>query len=39
MKENFGFRGVIDPAVTDFSDFSIEYLGEYEAICKTVLAC
>jgi hypothetical protein len=22
-----------------FSDFSIEYLGEYEAICKTVLAC
>jgi hypothetical protein len=31
-EKNFGFRGVIDPAETDFSDFSIEYLGEYEAI-------
>jgi hypothetical protein len=33
------FSGVIDPAEADFEDFSIEYLGEYEAMCETVLAC
>jgi hypothetical protein len=32
----FGFSGVID---TDFGDFRRDYLGEYDAICKTVLAC
>jgi hypothetical protein len=35
----FGFSGVIDPAETDFDDFWSYYLGEYEAICETVLAC
>jgi hypothetical protein len=25
--------------VTDFGDFRSDYLGEYEAICETVLAC
>jgi hypothetical protein len=24
---------------TDFGDFQSDYLGEYEVICKTVLAC
>jgi hypothetical protein len=31
-----GVSGVIDPAETDFGDFSIEYLGEYEVIWETV---
>jgi hypothetical protein len=35
----FGFRGVNDTAETDFGDFRRDYLGEYDAICKTVLAC
>jgi hypothetical protein len=35
----FGFSGVIDTAETDFSDFRSDYLGEYDAICKPVLAC
>jgi hypothetical protein len=34
----FGLRGVIDPAETDFDDFRSDYLGEYDAICETVLA-
>jgi hypothetical protein len=33
------FRGAIDTAETDFGDFRSDYLGEYDAICKTVLAC
>jgi hypothetical protein len=35
----FGFSSVIDTAETDFGDFRSDYLGEYEAICETVLAC
>jgi hypothetical protein len=35
----YGFSGVIDPAETDFNDFRSNYLGEYEAICETALAC
>jgi hypothetical protein len=35
----FGFSGVIGTAESDFDDFRSEYLGEYEAICETVLAC
>jgi hypothetical protein len=30
------FRGVNDTAETDFGDFRRDYLGEYDAICKTV---
>jgi hypothetical protein len=30
----FGFSGVID-----FGDFRSDYLDEYDAVCKTVLAC
>jgi hypothetical protein len=33
------FSGVNDTAETDFGDFRSDYLGEYEAICETVLAC
>jgi hypothetical protein len=35
----FGFSGVNDTTETDFGDFGSDYLGEYDAICKTVLAC
>jgi hypothetical protein len=35
----FDFSGVNDTAETDFGDFRSDYLGEYDAICKTVLAC
>jgi hypothetical protein len=35
----FGFSGVNDTAETDFGDFLSDYLGEYDSICKTVLAC
>jgi hypothetical protein len=35
----FGFSGVNDTAETDFGDFRSDYLGEYDAIFKTVLAC
>jgi hypothetical protein len=34
-----GFRGLIDTAEADFGDFRIEFLGEYEPICETALAC
>jgi hypothetical protein len=34
-----GFRGLIDTAEADFDDFQIEFLGEFEAICETALAC
>jgi hypothetical protein len=34
-----GFSGVNDTAETDFGVFRSDYLGEYEAICETVLAC
>jgi hypothetical protein len=33
----FGFRGVIDPAETDFGDFSIDFLSEYDAKCETAV--
>jgi hypothetical protein len=35
----FGCSGVIDTTETDFGDFRSDYLGEYEVICETVLAC
>jgi hypothetical protein len=35
----YSFSGVNDTAETDFGDFRIDYLGEYDVICKTVLAC
>jgi hypothetical protein len=35
----FDFRGVNYTAETDFGDFQSDYLGEYDAICKTVLSC
>jgi hypothetical protein len=35
----FGFSGANDIAETDFGDFRSDYLGEYDAICKTGLAC
>jgi hypothetical protein len=34
----FGFISVIDIPETDFGDFRSDFLGEYEAICKTVLS-
>jgi hypothetical protein len=33
------FSGVNDTAETDFGDCRSDFLGEYDAICKTVLAC
>jgi hypothetical protein len=33
------FSGVNDTAEADFGDFRSDYLGEYDAICKTGLAC
>jgi hypothetical protein len=33
------FGGAIDTAETDFGDRRSDYFGEYDAICKTVLAC
>jgi hypothetical protein len=35
----FGFSGVNDTAETDFGYFRRDYLGEYDVICNTVLAC
>jgi hypothetical protein len=35
----FSFSGVYDSAETDFGDFQSDYLGKYDDICKTVLAC
>jgi hypothetical protein len=35
--KNFGFRGLIETAESDFGDFRIDFLAEYEAICKTAL--
>jgi hypothetical protein len=34
----FGFSGVNGTAETDFGDLRSDYLGEYDAICKTVFA-
>jgi hypothetical protein len=31
------FQISIDPAETDFDDFRRDYLGEYEAICESLL--
>jgi hypothetical protein len=36
---HINFSGVNDTAETDFGDFQSDYLGEYDAICITVLAC
>jgi hypothetical protein len=33
----FGFRGVIDPKETDFGDFRIDFLGEYDTKCERAL--
>jgi hypothetical protein len=42
LKQNldliFGFSGVNEIDETDFGDCWSDYLGEYDAICKTVLA-
>jgi hypothetical protein len=35
----FGFSGVNDTAETDFGEFRSDYLGENDALCKTVSAC
>jgi hypothetical protein len=35
----FGFSGVNDTVETGFGDFRRYYLGEYDAVCKTGLAC
>jgi hypothetical protein len=32
-----GFRGLSETAESDFGNFRIDFLGEYEAICKTAL--
>jgi hypothetical protein len=37
MTKNFGFRGLIETAESDFGDFRIDFLGAYEAICKMAL--
>jgi hypothetical protein len=34
-----GFCGLIDTAEADFGDFQIKFLGKFEAICETALAC
>jgi hypothetical protein len=34
-----GFRGLVDTAEANFGEFRIEFLGEFEAICQTALAC
>jgi hypothetical protein len=39
QQKKVGFRGLIDTAETDFGDFQIEFLGEFETICKTASAC
>jgi hypothetical protein len=35
----FDFSGVNYTAETDFANFRSDFLGEYDAICKTVLDC
>jgi hypothetical protein len=35
----FGFSGVNDTAETDFGDLRSDYLGDFDAKCKTVLTC
>jgi hypothetical protein len=35
----FGFSGVNDTTETNFADFRRDYLGKYDDICKTGLAC
>jgi hypothetical protein len=34
-----GFRGLMYTVEADFGDFRIEFLGQFEAICETALAC
>jgi hypothetical protein len=34
MTKKVGFRCVIDKAGSNFGDFQIDFLGEYEAICE-----
>jgi hypothetical protein len=38
-KKKVCFRGLIDTGGADFGDFWIKFLGEFEAICETALAC
>jgi hypothetical protein len=38
LDQIFGFSGVNYTDETDFGDFRSDYLGEYDAICKSVLA-
>jgi hypothetical protein len=35
----YGFCGIIDPAETDFCNFRIDFIGEYDAKCETNLGC
>jgi hypothetical protein len=37
-RKSFEMIGFIETAEADFNDFRIEFLGEFEAICETVLA-
>jgi hypothetical protein len=37
LTKNFGVRGLIETAESDFGDFRTDFLGEHEAICKTAL--
>jgi hypothetical protein len=37
LTKYFVFRGLIETAESDFGDFRIDFLGEYEALCKTAL--
>jgi hypothetical protein len=42
QKKSYGILNFIygfGTAETDFGDYRSDYLGEYEAICETVLAC
>jgi hypothetical protein len=37
-QKKFGSRGLIETVGPDFGDFRIDFLGEYEAICKPASA-
>jgi hypothetical protein len=39
LKGNSSKKSLLDTPEADFGDFQIEFLGEFEAISKTVLAC
>jgi hypothetical protein len=37
--KNVGFHDLIVTAEAGFGNFQIEFLGKFEAICETALAC